>query len=111
MQEDDVRALLRADCERVGGQSVWAARAGVSASYVSDVLQKRRSIGASILAALGLRRVVTFEPSDDRVNQQDKTPQRKPTPRGCICPPGAEATCQGVMCPRRAFEFDQGVIR
>ena len=21
--------------------------------------------------------------------------------RGCICPPGAEATCQGWQCPRR----------
>lgn len=20
---------------------------------------------------------------------------------GCICPPGAEATCKGVLCPRR----------
>lgn len=27
-------------------------------------------------------------------------PQR---PHGCICPPGAEATCQGWMCPRRAI--------
>lgn len=22
---------------------------------------------------------------------------------GCICPPGAEATCQGVVCPRRSL--------
>ena len=22
-------------------------------------------------------------------------------PMGCICPPGAEATCEGPMCPRR----------
>src|SRR6185503_3636564 len=25
------------------------------------------------------------------------------SPRGCICPPGAEATCQGVGCPRKAW--------
>ncbi len=24
-------------------------------------------------------------------------------PHGCICPPGAEATCQGWQCPRRAL--------
>jgi hypothetical protein len=23
-------------------------------------------------------------------------------PQGCICPPGAEATCQGPLCPRRS---------
>jgi hypothetical protein len=23
------------------------------------------------------------------------------TPRGCICPPGAEKTCQGFGCPRK----------
>jgi len=22
-------------------------------------------------------------------------------PRGCICPPGSEKTCQGPLCPRR----------
>jgi hypothetical protein len=22
-------------------------------------------------------------------------------PRGCVCPPGAEATCQGFACPRK----------
>lgn len=22
-------------------------------------------------------------------------------PRGCVCPPGSEATCKGIGCPRR----------
>jgi len=22
-------------------------------------------------------------------------------PLGCVCPPGAEATCQGIACPRK----------
>lgn len=26
----------------------------------------------------------------------------QPRPHGCVCPPGAEATCQGWSCPRRA---------
>lgn len=26
---------------------------------------------------------------------------------GCICPPGAEATCQGFLCPRRARDYRQ----
>jgi hypothetical protein len=25
------------------------------------------------------------------------------TPRGCICPPGAEKTCQGFGCPRKGI--------
>ena len=28
-------------------------------------------------------------------------------PHGCICPPGAEATCQGFGCPRRAHDYRQ----
>lgn len=24
---------------------------------------------------------------------------------GCICPPGAEATCQGWLCPRRGVKI------
>lgn len=26
-----------------------------------------------------------------------------PTSPGCICPPGAERTCQGLTCPRQRF--------
>jgi hypothetical protein len=25
-----------------------------------------------------------------------------PSPHGCVCPPGSEATCKGALCPRRA---------
>jgi len=25
-------------------------------------------------------------------------------PRGCVCPPGSERTCRGVMCPRAAMK-------
>lgn len=28
-------------------------------------------------------------------------PTKVAPPQGCICPPGAELGCQGVMCPRR----------
>ncbi len=31
-----------------------------------------------------------------------------PTQQGCICPPGSETTCQGMMCPRRAPRFGIG---
>ena len=29
-------------------------------------------------------------------------------PAGCICPPGAEATCQGPLCPRRGVSKGAG---
>ena len=32
----------------------------------------------------------------------------KPVQQGCICPPGAEATCRGQMCPRRSFATSAG---
>jgi hypothetical protein len=28
-------------------------------------------------------------------------------PHGCICPAGAEATCQGFSCPRRGFHINR----
>lgn len=36
------------------------------------------------------------------------SPSPVPTPastRGCICPPGAEKTCQGISCPRRPLNI------
>jgi hypothetical protein len=26
-----------------------------------------------------------------------------PAPKGCICPPGSEKTCQGLGCPRKGI--------
>lgn len=51
---------LRAQVQQRGSQQAWAAAAGVSPQYVHDVLCRRRGPGASILAALGVQRVVRF---------------------------------------------------
>jgi DNA-binding transcriptional regulator YdaS (Cro superfamily) len=56
----DVFARLRAACERAGGQGAWAERHGMSAAYVSEVLNAKREPGPGILRALGLQRVVKF---------------------------------------------------
>ncbi len=32
-------------------------------------------------------------------------PPAAAVPLGCICPPGAEATCQGLSCPRRGWKI------
>lgn len=55
---------LRSACEAAGGQQAWAKLHGISPQYVSDVLNARRDPGASILRALGWRRIVTYRKSN-----------------------------------------------
>ncbi|MBS7789257.1 helix-turn-helix transcriptional regulator [Roseococcus sp. SDR] len=56
----DVFKRLRAACEAAGGQGAWAERHGMSAAYVSEVLNAKREPGPAVLNALGLKRVVKF---------------------------------------------------
>ena len=63
MTDDEVRALIREKAN--GNVSAWAKSHGMSAQYVSDVLQSRRGPGDAILAALGLEKVVTYEPKEE----------------------------------------------
>ena len=46
------------------GAEQAAANLGVSRTYLSDVIAGRRAPGPKILTALGLRRVVTYEPME-----------------------------------------------
>lgn len=55
-----VREFLRDECKEAGGQEAWAKASGVSAAYVSDVLNGRREPGDGICEPLGLRRLVTY---------------------------------------------------
>lgn len=60
----DVLALLRKEAEAAGSQKELAAKLGVTAQYVSDVLNGRREPGESILKPLGLRKVINYEESE-----------------------------------------------
>jgi hypothetical protein len=60
LSSDDVRDLLRSECEQAGGQKEWAAKHNVSASYVCDVLQGRREPGCGILGPLKLTNKVVY---------------------------------------------------
>jgi hypothetical protein len=62
MTIDDVLTRLRRECEAAGSRSEWARRNGVSVTYVSDVLARRREPGEGILRGLRLERVVTYRP-------------------------------------------------
>ena len=53
--------MLRRKCEEAGGQGKFGEKHGVSAPYLSDVLNRRRDPGEKVLEALGLERVVTYK--------------------------------------------------
>lgn len=58
-------ALRRLDecVEKSGSARAWARSVGLSESYVCDVRAGRRAPGAGLLLALGLVRVVSYEPA------------------------------------------------
>lgn len=58
----DVFGLIRTACRAAGGQSAWAEANGMSAAYVSDVLNARREPGPRMLAAIGLRKITRYVP-------------------------------------------------
>ena len=68
MTIDEVLALLLAECEKAGGRTRWARLRGLSAAYVSDVLNRRREPGRAILAPLGVEKTVTYR----KVRKEDR---------------------------------------
>jgi DNA-binding transcriptional regulator YdaS (Cro superfamily) len=60
----DVLRRLQDACDAAGGQRAWATRFGVSPQLVCDVLSARRDLSDKILAALNLRRVVRYLPTN-----------------------------------------------
>ncbi len=62
MSESELIAMLRDACAQAGGQKTWAVKHGVSPAYLSDVINGLRAPAAKILAAIGVRRVVTYKP-------------------------------------------------
>jgi hypothetical protein len=61
MTLDEVIALLRAECEKAGGQAAWAKAHRVSPAYVGDVIRGRRDPGDGILLPLGVEKCVTYQ--------------------------------------------------
>jgi hypothetical protein len=64
MNTDQVRALLRAECDKAGSIRAFARKHELSAMYVSSCLRGKQEIGPAICRPLGLvrevRRVVTY---------------------------------------------------
>jgi len=74
MELDQLLDLLRSECAKAGGQAAWAAKNALSPPYVSDVLNRRREPGASILKALGVAKVVAYR----------RIPKPSPKPTGKV---------------------------
>ncbi len=62
LNADEVRAALKTALAAETNQREWARKNHVSQATVSLVLSGVRGPSDSILAALGLRRVITYEP-------------------------------------------------
>lgn len=60
MDKADMLGLLNAAVRRHGSQAAFARHAGVSEVHVSHVVNAHREPGPAVLAALGLRKVVTY---------------------------------------------------
>ena len=60
MTADDVRAYLKRECEKAGGQAAWCREHDIAPGYAADVLSGRQEPGEAILKALGIERVVTY---------------------------------------------------
>lgn len=60
MTKDAVIRILRRACAKTGSQAIFAASHGLSAAYVSDVLQGRRVPAERMLNAIGVERVVLY---------------------------------------------------
>ena len=61
MDIEQLLTLLRDECTKAGTQAAWAKSFGLSAPYVSDVLNGRRDPGKGILDALSVREIITYE--------------------------------------------------
>ncbi|MCE4224052.1 transcriptional regulator [Methylobacterium sp. C25] len=60
LTREEVIARLRRQIADRGSQQDWARAAGVSPTYLGDVLKGRRVPGDRILLALGVQRVERF---------------------------------------------------
>lgn len=60
--EQEMIDLLAYEVEQIGSQEAWAHHHGITASYVSYVLSKRRLPGPRIAKALGYVPVTVYLP-------------------------------------------------
>ncbi len=67
MNIDEFIKHLQSKIAEHGTQREYAAALGVSAAYLSDVLNKRRDPGRRFLDAVGFERVILYQAKGDEV--------------------------------------------
>ena len=61
MTQDEVRVLLKAAIAKAGSQLAYSLEAEVDHSCLTPILRGRKPPTPQVLAALGLRKVVSYE--------------------------------------------------
>lgn len=62
MTEAEVRDMLRQQISEAGSHAKWAHRRGFSDEYARQVANGARGLSGRFVGALGLRKVVSYEP-------------------------------------------------
>ncbi len=85
----------------------------VAGTYGAAILRRAQAAGYVLLSAADYdSRIAELLEANNREVERRRTVEAarailatelKRLRNGCICPPGAEATCQGWQCPRRAL--------
>lgn len=58
----DIHRLLSERAKAEGGQAAWAAKLGISRSYMNDIMFGRRPPSEAVLLAIGYRKVDRYVP-------------------------------------------------
>jgi len=59
--EDELREILRQQCNELGNAAIWSRNNKVSNSYISDILSGRRPIGKKVASRLGMEAVKLYK--------------------------------------------------
>lgn len=63
---DAIRDLVRKEAGKVGGFPNWCTTNKISSSFLYEVLRGQREPSAKLANTVGYRRVIRFEPFDQR---------------------------------------------
>ncbi len=66
ISETEIRAKLAQVVQEHGSQMAASKALGVSQTHVCNVVSQQRPIGTKILQGLGFRKVVMYEPVEER---------------------------------------------
>jgi DNA-binding transcriptional regulator YdaS (Cro superfamily) len=94
LNDDDVFHLLKAAVEREGSQAAFAKRYDVNRSELNSILNGRRRVSASLVKALGLRKVYVAEQgcvTQEREAKANAAPNGVDSPNHCQRADGSAA--------------------